>query len=391
MVGGKIWFMKFLFQYGAGLVIALVSAGFTVAQETTSGPWVMQVSGTTAGLRGIHAVGGGVAWASGTDGTVLRTEDGGYMWQTCAMPPEGEKLDFRGIWAWDADTAMVMSSGPGGLSRIYKTTDGCSHWTLMMTNPDKDGFWDAMVFLDRQDGIVLGDPTPNRTFNAPPNTRTLAFTLLMSIDGGNTWGRDPFYPGWDIRATEGSSAFAASNSSLTTFANKAWFGTGGNGGAYVFIGDSSKTVPPNLLCDCAFMTPRFTQAVLTPLASETSSSGIFSLSFRDDFHGIAGGGDYTKPNESAGTAAWTADGGKTWTAAVKPPHGYRSAVAWDADAKAWIAAGTNGSDVSYDDGKTWAPLDSAPGGGNWNALSLPWVVGPQGRIAKLDPSKLPKN
>ncbi|MBV8630138.1 MAG: glycosyl hydrolase, partial [Silvibacterium sp.] len=77
--------------------------------------------------------------------------------------------------------------------------------------------------------------------------------------------------------------------------------------------------------------------------------------------------------------AWTADGGKTWIAATKPPHGYRSAVAWDADARAWIAVGTNGSDVSYDDGKTWSPLDN----GNWNALSLPWVVGPDGRIAKL--------
>jgi hypothetical protein len=54
-------------------------------------------------------------------------------------------------------------------------------------------------------------------------------------------------------------------------------------------------------------------------------------------------------------------------------------VAWDAEHQAWIAAGTNGSDISYDDGKTWQWLDS----GNWNALSLPWVVGPKGRIGKL--------
>ena len=50
--------------------------------------WEMQNSNTKADLRGIHAVGGGVAWASGSKGTVLRTEDGGYVWQTCAMPPE---------------------------------------------------------------------------------------------------------------------------------------------------------------------------------------------------------------------------------------------------------------------------------------------------------------
>src|SRR5271156_1694837 len=126
--------------------------------QTPYGPWEMQNSTTKAGLRGIHAVGGGVAWASGTDGTILRTEDGGYMWQSCAMPPGTEKLDFRGIWAWDANTAVVMSSGPGDLSRLYKTTDGCSSWKLLYTNPDKDGFWDAIVFQDRAIGLLLGDP-----------------------------------------------------------------------------------------------------------------------------------------------------------------------------------------------------------------------------------------
>ena len=137
----------------AALVILVAGALLLEAQDVRSGPWVMQSSGTTAGLRGIHAVGGGVAWASGTDGTVLRTEDSGYMWQSCAMPPGAEKLDFRGIWAWDANTAVAMSSGPGDLSRIYKTTDGCSHWTLLFTNPDKDGFWDAMVFQNQEKGF----------------------------------------------------------------------------------------------------------------------------------------------------------------------------------------------------------------------------------------------
>jgi photosystem II stability/assembly factor-like uncharacterized protein len=116
-----------------------------------------------------------------------------------------------------------------------------------------------------------------------------------------------------------------------------------------------------------------------PLAGGTDSSGVFSLAFRDLKHGLAVGGDYTKPDASVGTAAWTADGGRHWTAASKPPHGYRSAVAWYADTKAWIAAGTNGSDISRDDGKTWQRLDD----GNWNALSLPYIVGPGGRIGRL--------
>ncbi len=153
----------------AGGAVRLLPGGRNCRQ--TSGPWVMEKSGTTAGLRGIHAVGGGVAWASGTNGTVLRTEDGGYEWQSCAMPPGAEKLDFRGIWAWDDNTAIVMSSGTGEASRIYKTVDGCSSWKLLFTNPDKDGFWDAIVFQNGDYGFAIGDALPVRFLGIPVEGR----------------------------------------------------------------------------------------------------------------------------------------------------------------------------------------------------------------------------
>jgi hypothetical protein len=74
-----------------------------------------------------------------------------------------------------------------------------------------------------------------------------------------------------------------------------------------------------------------------------------------------------------------------WNAAEETPHGFRSAVQWSEALKAWITVGTNGSDISRDDGKTWQSLDD----GNWNALSLPFVVGPNGRIARINPAALP--
>ena len=45
-----------------------------------------------------------------------------------------------------------------------------------------------------------------------------------------------------------------------------------------------------------------------------------------------------------------------------------------------------GSDISRDDGRTWQSLDD----GNWNALSLPFVVGPNGRIGRLNAGALPR-
>src|SRR6202046_4970548 len=126
-------------------VAALLLALAATAPLTLQAQWTIQTP-TTADLRGIDNVGKGIAWASGTNGAVLRTEDAGYLWQACPIPTGAEKLDFRGIQAFDANTAIVMSSGPGDQSRIYKTTDGCQTWKLLFTNPDKDGFWDNLRF-----------------------------------------------------------------------------------------------------------------------------------------------------------------------------------------------------------------------------------------------------
>ena len=132
--------------------VALVAFGDASAQ------WEMQDSHTTSNLRGIHAVNASVAWASGADGTILRTQDGGVHWQKCAIPPGGDKLDFRGVWAWDANTALVMSAGPGEQSRVYRTSDGCAHWMEDVRNTDKDGFWDAMVFQPESSGGYRDQP-----------------------------------------------------------------------------------------------------------------------------------------------------------------------------------------------------------------------------------------
>jgi photosystem II stability/assembly factor-like uncharacterized protein len=310
--------------------------------------WRMLDSGSSAGFRGIHAVNDRVAWASGTEGTVLRTTDGGAHWQKCAVPPGAEKLDFRGLWAWDADNADVMSSGPAEQSRLYKTTDACAHWTLLQTNSEKDGFWDAIAFRGKE-GVLIGDPVDGKFFT--------------EVSENGRWSVE----NRACAAGVGEAAFAASNSSLFIFgAGRYILGTGGKGGPRALLSPSltGKT-------ECI--------GVAVPVAGGNDSSGIFSLYFRDRNHGVAVGGDYKQPNRSEGTAAFTSDGGLHWTAASKPPHGYRSSVAWDAERKLWIAAGTNGSDVSRDDGRTWQPLDD----GNWNALSPPFIVGPKGRIGRL--------
>ena len=136
-----------------------------------------------------------------------------------------------------------------------------------------------------------------------------------------------------------------------------------------------------------------------PTLPSGPSSGAFAIASKEFHHYfplrlMVVGGDYAKPDQALGTSVFLSskDGAHTpftsYFEAITPtipPHGYRSAVEWSEALKAWITVGTNGSDVSRDDGKTWQALDD----GNWNALSLPFVVGPGGRIARMNAAAVP--
>jgi hypothetical protein len=352
--------------------------------------WQMQSSGTTASLRGIDSVDGTVAWASGTAGTVLKTSDGGAHWQKCGVPDagkDGTTLDFRGVQAWDTQTAIVMASGPGEKSRLYKTTDGCKTWSLLFANPDTpNGFFDSF-WLNGSHGLLLGDPVREQ------------FAVFVTENNGKTWQRDE-HPGLSIRG-RALAAFAASNSCIPNgnglFARA--FATGGKSGSLFFNRPFTKEEEQHGMIDRLVRKKLPWKSSSIPVASGTDSAGSFSVAYRypvtigncaectfnDNSLFVAVGGDSGKPNDSSRTAAWSADGGATWVAATIPPHGYRSAVQWSDAVRIWITVGTNGSDMSRDNGATWQLLDD----GNWNALSLPFAVGPNGKIARLNASAIP--
>jgi len=280
---------------------------FLASSLATHAQFDIEDSHTTASLRGIHNAGGGVAWASGTNGTVLRTEDGGYLWQTCNIPPGAEKLDFRGIQAFDENTAIVMSSGPGDQSRLYKTTDACQTWKLLFTNPDKEGFWDAIQFSDSKVGYLLGDPVDHH------------FVVMRTDDGGAHWLQLQTMfatKSLDI-ANEKLGSFAASNSALILMPSGSglaplipWFGTGGPGTPLIFESEfvctmlTSQTAPQVCLrSGWAFSRGKWI------VSNASSSAGVFSIAKTPTGDKVvAVGGDYQKPDDSIGIAAW---GGKS--------------------------------------------------------------------------------
>lgn len=358
--------------------------------------WLIQKPPTRADLHSIDAISDAVAWVSGSDGTILRTNDGGRDWHLCSIPPGGARLDFRGIQALSDQTAIVMSTGKGDLSRLYKTTDACRSWKLVFTNPDREGSWAAIQFAERKSlargkcfGLVLGQPVANR------------FPLFLTLDCGDSWERRKTLP----IALPGEVVFAESNAALYLGQGVDRFVTGGITGArtlqfmtYVdFFPLPYRPKPTNR--PPYQINLWFAEKI--PEARPSSSAGAYSMGWADDDHGpVIVGGDAKHPDQVRSTA-WRvsyADDRAGLVAAERGPRGFRSAVAYDASRKTWFAVGPTGTDISTDHGVHWhALLPSLKEGNetgadrNWNALSLPYVVGPNGRIGKLRESSLETN
>ena len=319
--------------------------------------WTSQNSGTKARLRGVSAVNNQVAWASGSDSTVLRTSDGGATWNKLTVTPD--KLDFRDIDAIDERTAYVLAIGNGEASRIYKTTDAGATWTLQFKNSEAKAFYDAMSFWDAKHGIVIGDSIAGE------------FWILITDNGGSTWNR---VPGNSLPAAlPNEGAFAASGTNIAVWGSShAWIATGGAAKSRVLrTSDGGRTW----------------KVVDTPLKSG-ASTGIFSIDFRDARHGVIVGGDYTKEGEAVDNLAVTQDGGVTWSLR-KGLSGYRSVVAYVprgfVKTRRIIAVGPNGTDYSSDDGETWKRRD-VPGFDTASFIrsardsTVGWAAGKDGAI-----------
>jgi len=315
--------------------------------------WAVQTSNVNARLRGVSAVSARVAWASGSGSTLLRTEDGGATWKKLVVTSDA--LDFRDIDAIDENTAYVLSIGNGAASRIYKTLDGGATWVLQFRNEDPKVFLDAMSFWDADHGIVIGDSVEGK------------FYILTTANGGRDWSRVP--PDTLPAALENEGAFAASGTNIAVQGkSNAWIGLGASVRARVLRTNDGG---------------RSWKVSETPLKSG-QSSGIFSIAFADQKHGVIVGGDYQKEKEAADNLALTDDGGVTWTLA-KGLSGFRSVVAYVPGTKRVIAIGPAGSDYSNDGGKTWAPL-SGPGFDTFSfarGQRIGWGAGARGTIGRL--------
>ncbi|MFZ6745488.1 WD40/YVTN/BNR-like repeat-containing protein [Undibacterium sp. JH2W] len=327
----------------------------TMHSVSAADAWIAQTSGTEVELRGLSVVNSQVAWASGAKATVLRTVDGEH-WQSMQVAG-ADGLDFRDIHAFDAQHAIIMSAGPGALSRLYQTSDGGSSWQLLKTNEARTGFWDAISFSNSKQGMLFGDPVDGQ------------FQILSTTDGGLNW-QEHRHAGLTALANEG--AFAASGTCLATYGSKhAWIVSGSAEQARVFASSDAGM--------------SWSVANL-PLPAAAASKGAFSVAFLDEKNGMVVGGDYKLPQLDSLNGARTEDGGKTWLPSPVLPQGFMSVITTVPGA-AWtyVAAGLAGSGISRDAGKTWQVLGQTP----MNTVAFAnaqtgWAVGPKGLLMKFN-------
>lgn len=309
----------------------------------------IKINNHETSMRGLYAVDDTIVWASGKEGKFLKTTDGKH-WIT-GIVSGCDRLDFRDIHAFDDRNVLVMSSGRGGF--IYKTTNGGDNWDLVYANPDEGIFFNGMDFWDSLNGLAYGDPIGKR------------LVLIKTKDGGKNWQK--FSPDVLPESLDGEAGFAASGTGIVCIDD-----------SVVFIGLGNAEKTRILRSNDRGET---WQVFDTPLRNG-EASGIYSMSFQTQYVGIIVGGNYKDSTNSEGNCAITSDGGQNWLLIeTGRPKGYRSCVCFNS--KVTLSTGETGTDISYDNGKTWQQISSL---GYYSCVlkeKSGWLAGFDGKFAKI--------
>lgn len=301
-------------------ILILLLTGFT-ALHAQQGPAIrILTTGAKWSLRGLSVVNDNIVWASGSNGTVGRSTDGGATWKWTTVKGF-ENRDFRDIEAFDAATAIIMAVDAPAF--ILKTVDGGATWKAVYENKRQGMFLDAMEFWNDRSGIVIGDPVAGKIF------------IARTFDGGATWKELPEKYKPDVDS--GEAFFAASGTNIRVLDKDEAVMVSGGTRSRLFVRDEKTTLP---------------------LLQGTASSGANSIAVLDrkKYKGghtmIVVGGDFTKPTSDSLNCFISTDRGKTWKAPAQGPKGYRSCVEYISKEKV-ITCGISGVDFSEDGGNTW--------------------------------------
>jgi len=301
-------------------------------------------------LRGLSVVNDSIIWASGSSGKVVRSVNGGNVFEWITVEGYGQR-DFRDVEAFDANTALIMAVDTPAI--ILKTIDGGKTWKEVFYDNRKGMFLDAMDFDDKGTGLVIGDPINGNLFKA------------TSVDNGNTWLTlniaDSSYG-----LNEGEAFFAASGTNIKMTRNKNCPTIAVTGGTKSRLMYADKFYPLDIV-----------------QGKETTGANSIDVY---DKNAVIVGGDFNKDTSAFKNCVLVElKKNPEFKLSQTPPHGYRSCVTYITKDKL-ITCGTSGVDISNDGGLNWQLISNesyhvCAKAKKGNAVFL---AGKNGRIARLD-------
>ena len=346
------------------LLITLLSAVASSCTFEQKDPYTLinrpLQSNTQISIRSIQAFDDSTIWATGNSGTILKSFDAGESWDVMTIPGH-ESSDFRDLQLFGKKKAIVMSIGSP--AKIFRTKNGGKSWWLTYFNEDPDIFLDGMTFLNDEIGVAFGDAIGTR------------IPIIRTINGGNSW---EMLDEMDLpRALPKEGGFAASGTSIRTLNDSTLvIGMGYPRGRVLRSTDRGLTW----------------EFYLSHLGNKENSRGVYSMAFKKSSNesktmiGLAVGGSWEEPDNHNLILSRSKNEGKDWTIiSENAPKGYRSAVDFAPDKNLAICTGSNGTDISFDEGLTWKSFSK----NGFNAIGFTpsgkyaYLAGNNGKISRV--------
>ncbi|MBN1560194.1 T9SS type A sorting domain-containing protein [candidate division KSB1 bacterium] len=327
--------------------------------------WEPQNSRTTNLLFCVDAVDENVVWAGGWSGRYTKTTDGGQTWNSSVIP-NAQSVHIGSIVAFDDSTAYVAAVATTTYdTRIYKTIDGGTTWTLQYQNTRSGAFFNSIAFWDRDHGIAVSDPVDG------------GFLIVTTTNGGAEWTQVPAENIPAPVAGEFAGFGDTGGRALAVYgSNQAWFGTA--------------SVTPNGLPMRILRSTDGGQhwtASILPESSAGANRGVSTLTFKDSLTGYAGVLDGTPEDGISNSLIKTTDGGESWQTVTSFPPYTPMTVTFipHTESQYLFATAMQGSAYSLDGGDTWQPVSSTQVylGTSFVSPTAGWAVGSTGRIGKL--------
>ena len=293
--------------------------------------WESRTAASPRGCAALSAVSRTVAWASGANGTVLRTVDGGVTWQPRSVAGAAT-LDFRDVDAMsDARRLRAQHRPRRSVAHLQDDRRRRALGRCSSQNKDPRSSSTRWPSADADQGVAFSDSVAG------------AFVILTTANGGRDV--DATASGDRCRAAlPGEGAFAASGTNVAVSGTRAcWIAHRRQPGASFGRRRTHVDCRRDAGSDQASR-PGSSQSP-SAIANTASSSAATTA---------------TKPRPST-TPRSPPTAARPGAPRTRGLSGYRSVVAWvPTTTSAYVAAGPSGVDWSADDGRTWT---SVPGDG----------------------------